>query len=172
MSLIDDLREVGAALPPSHIPGLAEALPLLGALLVSAEHDVEKVVDAVRADAEASLRGEPATELHNILAPPDQAPDVPTQQAPPAASPAVVAEQPTPVPVDIPSNQAELSQERERNTELEAEVASLRQQLQNAQASEQRTTATVEPLDPVVPEPSPAPTEPGASTPTPEGPVS
>jgi len=118
---LDQLREVGAALPPSHIPGPAEAFPILGALVAAAEHGVDELLEAAKADQAALEAGEPATAVNKLLAPPSEdepAPVTPTPPTPPASP----------------------------DVDLAAENAALRQQLETARANQQRTEPSVEPV--------------------------
>lgn len=171
MSLIDELRDIGAALPPSHIPGLAEALPIVGALVAAAEHDVGQLLDAVKADLAAAERGDQPSALNELLAPSEE-----------VSAPAPASESPAPAPLDPatapapqpPSDQAELVQVRSERDELAAQVAALSQQVQTLVADRDRTQASVEPAPPAPDLPTSAPVEsaPAPISPDLQGPVS
>ncbi|HEX6461099.1 MAG TPA: hypothetical protein VF032_19440 [Thermoleophilaceae bacterium] len=126
MSLLDDLREAAAAVPPSHQPVGAELASIVGALVGVVEHGKD-FLEACKSDLKARDAGEPATAVDKLFSPDSPSPDQPAAPSSPAA-PAAPAEK-TPA-------------------ELESEIAALQQQLQTAQANEQKTSATVEPVEP------------------------
>lgn len=72
MSFLDDARELGKFLPPSHVPSDGEIKGVVGALALLVEHGVEKF-QAVKGDPE---------KLHNLLSTgdPDKAPETPNPE--------------------------------------------------------------------------------------------
>lgn len=86
MGLLEDLQNVGKNLPPSHIPAISDVQGILGAVVAFLEKG-QSVIEAAAAGDPASA-GTP-DELHQVLAPVEEAAAETVEKAEAAVSEAV-----------------------------------------------------------------------------------
>lgn len=120
-SLIDRLREIADFVPVSHIPALSELSKVVGALALYVEHG-DNLFQIAEKGGQA---------VHELISPAEK-------DAPPASAASGFApDVPTPAPQAAP-----------QPDERDAEIARLRQELANAEATQHQTTGSVEPVPP------------------------
>lgn len=128
MSLIDELRDLGKLLPPSHIPSVGEMAGVVGALIAKVEHGEQVFSDDIKTDAQ---------KLSDLLGGTTPEPE-PTPVAPvPPVSPPTSITPPEATSAPLPASPVEAS-----GSDLASEVSSLKaandaltQQLQTALAA-------------------------------------
>jgi hypothetical protein len=153
MSLLDKLRSI-ENFPASHQPATGELLSVVGALVALAEHGEEEFFAAVERDIKAREAGEPARHVDQLVSGVEPEPDASASTAG-AGAPNVPHGTSTPAAEDP-----------------QVRIAQLEQELATARAQQERTVASVTPVDepPAAPaDPlSPAPPAPAPTT-NPEG---
>lgn len=163
MSLIDDLRKIGATFPPSHTPSAGELPGVVGALVTLIEHGPELLqhIESDFTSLAQFVSGQPAAPepapVEAPAAPPTQIHGLVIDPANASASvPAVDA-------VATASDSAADDAEAQEIATLKLQVADLSTQLQTALAALNRTTPE---LPPTQTESTPAnpPVDPSAVT--------
>lgn len=147
MSLIDDLRKLGAAFPPSHVPSPGELPGVVGALVTLIEHGPE-LLNHIESDYEtvAKFVSGVADEI---------VPDAPAVPAPDAPAPAATVA-PAPAATDAPASTGPSAEEFAAMQEQVRQLLAANQDLQaqvTASAAASRTTAGVTSTDPVTSSP-------------------
>lgn len=128
MSLIDELRDLGKLIPPSHLPSVGEMAGVVGALIAKVEHGEQVFSDTIKNDAQklsdllGGVAADPAPEPAPVTPPPTTTPSEPVSAPLPADPPATDG---SPVLADTAAQIASLVQANQ----------DLQQQLQTALAA-------------------------------------
>jgi hypothetical protein len=154
MSLLDKLRSI-ENFPASHQPATGELLSVVGALVALAEHGEEEFFEAVERDIKAREAGEPARHVDQLVS------GVEPEPEPDASASTAGAGAP-----DVPHASSAPAEDPQ------VRIAQLEQELATARAQQERTVASVTPVDepPAAPAGPLSPAPPAAApTTNPEG---